>query len=504
MVEQLTGTVIAEKYRLDSLLRSGEVGDFYRGRHLFMDKPVTLKVLSPSLAVDENIRGQFTAEARSASALAHPHILAANDFGAGKDNSYYVVYEGFDGEPLKNSIGIGGQFSVERAIAIAREIGDALNTAHENGFIHGNLTPDSVLAANSAEAANVKVFDFEPAAAGYYRRSDNRSPVGVTYLAPENFSGLSAVDGRSDIYSLGIILYQMLAGEVPFKGETPTDVMLKHAEEEPPALSEYRKDVPPLLEAAIRKSLAKEPDERFQTAAEFVGELDKAALTGVDTGGRFWKTAAAVIVGVGLLAAALIYATSSKQTIPLTQLQPDANGHPVQPINPATGTEEQTLASMPGSIPGSMSNSDIMAQPPGSLPGGDNYNPWATGAPPPGAPAYVPPGGQTYSGDPASGSQFMQPLGPDLVCKDITTGEIVPCPNTFKTPEKPAVKPTPSPKTPNANANTQTAPPADTPEKPKQTEKGTPAEKGPKPAGPATAKPAPRKRGTSSQKPSLE
>lgn len=480
MTDQLTGTVIAEKYRLDSLLRSGDVGNFYRGRHLFMDKPVTLKVLSPSLAVDERIREQFTAEARSAAALSNPRILAANDFGANSDGSHYVIYEGFDGEPLKNIVG-SGQFSIERATLIARQIAEALSTAHDNGFIHGNLTPETILVSNSAEAANVKVFDFDPVSDNNFKGSDNRSPLGVAYLAPENFSGLKSVDARSDIYSLGIILYQMLAGEVPFKGETPTDVMLKHAEEEPPAMTEYRLDVPAVLEAVIRKALAKDPDERFQTAAEFVQELDKTAVAVPETSGRFWKTAAAVIVGIGLLASVLIYATSSKQTIPLTQLQPDAEGLPVQPINPATGAEEQTLASMPGSIPGSMSNSDILSQPPATLPGGDNYNPWATGAPPPGAPAYVPPSGQTYSGDPAGGSPFMQPLGPEFVCKDITTGQIVPCPNTFKTPEKPGAKPTPSPKP--SDANTQPSQPANTTAKPPQTER---------PRSPAnSAKPAP-------------
>lgn len=483
MAEQLTGTVIAEKYRLDSLLRSGELGDFYRGRHLFMDKPVALKVLHRSLALDEQICGQFTAEARSASALANPHILSISDFGSSKDDSYYVVYEGFDGDPLKNSINTGGQFSIERAVSIARQTADALNIAHENGFIHGNLTPDSILVSNSADAASVKVFDFEPADNAASRHPDERPATSVAYLAPETFSGLYAVDARSDIYSLGILLYQMLTGEVPFKGETPTDVMLKHAEEEPPAFGEYRKDVPPQLEAAVQKALAKNPDERFQTAAEFVEELDKAALAGANAGtGRFWKAAAAVVVGIGLLAAALIYATSSKQTIPLTRLQADANGQPVQPINPATGAEEQNLISMPGSLPGSMSNSDIMAQPPGTLPGGDNYNPWAAGgAPPPGAPppVYVPPGGQYYNIDPNTGSPFM-PNDTGVI--------LVPVPaNT-----DPAAKPSPTPKAQAANANTQTAPPANTAAKPPANDKGTrqPADKDARPSKPGTAKPA--------------
>lgn len=472
MAEQLTGTVIAEKYRLDSLLRSGELGNFYRGRHLFMDRSATLKVLPASLAVDDTIREQFTAEARSAAALANPHILSANDFGSNNDGSYYVVYEGFDGEPLKNTIGAGGQFSVERAVSAARQIAEALNTAHETGFIHRNLSPDSILIANTADAVNVKVFDFEPADNVSGDQADNSARHNVAYLAPEQFSGLSTVDARSDIYGLGIILYQMLAGEVPFTGETPTDVMLKHAEAEPPPLSEFRNDVPAAIETVVKKALAKDPDERYQTAADFVAALDRASIAPAGSTGRFWKTAAALVLGIGVLASVLIYATSSKQTLPVTQLQPDANGQPVQPLSPATGAEEQALASMPGSIPGSMSNAEIVAQPPATLPGGDNYNPWATGAPPPGAPSFVPPGGGSISGDPNAGSPFMPSMPTDLVCKDVTTGEIVPCP-TFQS-DKPAVKPSPSPKAPPANTGTKTEPPSNTTVKPLQSDKAKP------------------------------
>lgn len=484
MAEYLKGTVIAEKYRLDSLLRSGEVGDFYRGRHLFMDKPVTLKVLRPSLAVDQTIRDQFTAEAKSAAALSDPHILAPNDFGSNADGSCYVVYEGFEGDPLTSSVGIGGQFSVERAATIARQIAQALDTAHENGFIHGELTPDSILVSNSSDAAMVKVFDLEPVSDRIDGRSEERSPLSVAYLAPENFSGLKNIDGRSDIYSLGIILYQMLAGEVPLKGETPTDVMLQHAEEEPPPMSEYRRDVPSGLEAAIKKALAKDPDERFQTGLEFIEALDRNLVVDTDNSKRFWMTAAAVIVGIGILASALIYATSSKQTIPLTQLQPDAEGQPVQPINPATGAEEQTLVSMPGSIPGSMSNSDILAQPPGTLPGGDNYNPWATGVPPPGAPppSYIPPGGSQVYIDPNTGSPFM-PNDTGVI--------LVPVPANTNTQPKPS----PTPRTPASNANTQTAPPANTTVKPPATDKATTSTANTSGTSPAKPVPTPKRGG---------
>ena len=481
MAEKLTGTVVAEKYRLDSLIRNGETGDFYRARHLFMDKPVTMKVLPEWLAVDERVREQFTAEARSAAALANPHILTVNDFSSGAEDSNFVVYEGFDGEPLKNMVGAGGQFAVDRAISIARQIAEALDTAHENNFVHGDLTPDSILVANTETASEVKVFDFEPANSIGNRRSEHRAAQSVSYLAPENFSASRIVDARSDIYSLGIILYQMLAGELPFTGETPTDVMLKHAEEDPAPLTGPRKDVPAVLDAAVKKALAKDPGERFQTAAEFIEELDKSAIAFANPGsGRFWKTAAGVVIGIAILGAALIYATWTKQTIPVTQLQSDANGQPVQPINPATGAEEQTLAAMPGSIPGSMSNSDIMAQPPGTLPGGDNYNPWATGAPPPGAPMpmYVPPGGQVYTIDPSTGSPFMPNEGGVI---------LVPVPANTNT----QAKPSPTPRTPPAYANMQTAP-ANTAAKPPQTDKPTPpaANKDARPPAKPSGKPA--------------
>lgn len=460
MAEQLTGTVVAEKYRLDTLLRRGSIGDFYRGRHVFMDKPVTLKVLPANLAIDEQIRSDFNAEARAAAALSDPHILGITDFGSDRDGAAYIVYEGFDAEPLSKQITSGGQFSVARATAIVRQAAEGLNTAHSNGFVHGELTPESVLVANTPIDSTVKIFDLQPVESFGAPRSNDVSPLSVAYLAPETFSGLRSADGRSDLYSLGIIFYQMLTGEVPFKGETPTDVMLKHAEEQPAELSKFRKDVPPRVEAFLRKALAKDPDQRSQTAEEFISHLD-AAAAGTAPTGRFWKTAAAVVLGIGMLAAALIYGTSSKQTMPPTQLQPDLNGHPVQPIGPATGAEEQNLISMPGSLPGSMSNSDIVASPPSTLPGGDNYNPWAAGgSPPAGAPMpnYVPPGGQYYNVDPNGGSVFM-PNDQGVV--------LVPVPANTNV----QAKPSPTPKTSAANANTQSSPPVNAAPKPTPGEK---------------------------------
>ncbi|MEJ7847360.1 MAG: protein kinase [Pyrinomonadaceae bacterium] len=450
MADEFTGKVIADKYRVDSLIRKGDLGDMYRGWHLFMDKPVTLKILPSSLAADESIRKQFSAEARNAVLISHPNILAVSDFAANADGSVYIVFEGFEGETLTEFISTDGQFAPERAVDIAAQTASALASASAKDVIHGKLNPDKILVANSAEGSvRVKVFDFS-STENYVQRA--ASDKNIAYTAPEQFSGLKKPDARTDVYSLGVILYQMLAGATPFNGETPTDIMLKHTEEEPPPISPFHKDMPPAVEPVVFKALAKDPDLRYQSAQEFSAELDQLAYglanPAVPSGNNIWKTAFIVLAGISVLAVALIYGTSVKQTNPITQLQPDVNGQPVQPINPATGLEEQNLALMPSIMTGAMSNTNMMEQPPGTLPGGDNYNPWGNGGmPPPGAPlpGYVPPGGQVYMIDTNTGSPFMPPDGVVLVPVPVNT-------NT-------GVKPTPTPKTPAANANVSTVQP---------------------------------------------
>lgn len=482
MADEFTGKIIADKYRVDSLLRKGDLGDMYRGWHLFMDKPVTLKILPSSLAADENIRKQFSAEARNAVLISHPNILAVSDFAANADGSVYIVFEGFEGQILSEFISSDGQFAPERAVDIAAQTASALAAASAKDVIHGKLNPDKILAANAADGSvAVKIFDFS--STENYVQRPVASKKNIAYMAPEQFSGSKKPDVRTDVYSLGVILYQMLVGATPFNGETPTDVMLKHTEETPPPISPFRKDIPPAIEPVVFKALAKDPDLRYQSAQEFSAELDQLAYSlanpAVPSGNNIWKTAFIVLAGISVLAVALIYGTSVKQTNPITQLQPDANGQPVQPINPATGVEEQNLALMPNMMTGAMSNTNMMEQPPGTLAGGDNYNPWGNGGmPPPGAPlpGYVPPGGQVYMIDPNTGSPFMPPDGVVLVPVPVNT-------NTAP------VKPIPTPKAPATNANVSTAPPpANTTTKPAATPRATPAVKLPSP--PAANRPS--------------
>lgn len=444
MANTLTGTVIAEKYRLGDLLRSGGQSDLYEARHVLMDKPVAIRVLRPSLAMDSANSESFFAAAKTASQISSPYILAVNDFGTDREGFRYAVFEPLAGKSLKEVIAEDGTFPAHSAVEVARQTAEALTASHAADRIHGNLTTENVILTGSDGVA-VKVVDFGSSNALLAERTE---PADFAYLAPEQCSGSDTPDERGDIYSLGIILYEMLAGIPPFTGEKPSDVMVKHIDEPPAPLSAYHSGLPETLEPVIAKALSKNPEMRQQSAAEFYEELasvscDLAAQSVAAPQNNLWKTAFVVLVGMSLLAAFLIYGTYVRRTDPATALQPDANGLPVQPINPATGAEEQTLAAMPSLTADGIANSNLSQQP-GTLPGGDGYNPWGTGAPPPGAP-YIPPGGQVVTIDPATGSPFMPPDGGVV---------LVPVPVNTNT-----AKPTSTPKTP-ANANTapQTTP----------------------------------------------
>ncbi|HQU81953.1 MAG TPA: protein kinase [Pyrinomonadaceae bacterium] len=513
MSDQFIGKVIANKYRIESVLREGEFGKTYRGTHVSMEKPVIIKILSPALAVDENIAWQFSSEAKTASHISHPNILNVTDFGSDVNGAVYIIFEDAEGATLKDEIQAVGQFTPERAVEIASQIAKALSFAHSKQTIHGGLSSDKVLLTNSVTGnETVKILDF-----GAVKNHDGNlledevSTSEVEYLAPEQCTDEGAADERSDIYSLGVILYEMLAGEVPFKGEKPTDIMLKHSEEPPAPFSAFRQDLPADLELVVLRALAKNSEMRYQTADEFAAELKKIALgftpnsaavaaAANSSPNNIWKTAFVVLAGISLLAVGLIYATSVKTTDPATALQTDANGVPVQPINPATGAQEMDLANMSTFSAEYMTNSNAAVIPPGTLTSdgaGDGYNPWANGgAPPPGGPVvpYPVQPGQVITIDPnnPAGSQFMP--------TDTGNGIIL-VPIPANTAVNANVKPSPTPKTPNANANVSTTPvpvaspkpspqttPPTTAPTPKATEK--PAAKPPETTKPDAKKPA--------------
>ncbi len=492
----------------------GDLGKFYRATHVSMEKPVIVKILAPALAVDDSIVKNFSQEARTVSRIAHPNILNVTDFGSDKSGATYIVFEGADGDNLKSIVVREGILDFERAARIARQIAAALTAAHASNVIHSHLNSGNVhltRAANDAEI--VKVLDFGAPGTDEENEFETENSVkSLEYLAPEQNSSVAEADERSDIYALGVIFYEMLAGQVPFTADNSMDLLLKQANNPPAPLSAFRRDLPAAVEPVILRALAKNPDLRYQTAAEFVADLNDA--TGVSNEAQtviypaaalktdenlknnMWKTAFVVLAGISLLAVSLIYATQSKQTDPATVLQTDANGQPVQPLNPATGMQEQGAANLMTYSPDQMmmgvnTNGMMMTVPqpvsPTSDGFGDGYNPWARGVPPPGAPMYqqIPPGGQVI--DPNNpNSIFMQDdNGTILVRVPVNANTAAPLTNanvrppananvrpTNTAPANTAMQPTPAPtanpqptaaKTPNPPVPKPTVQPARTP-----------------------------------------
>ncbi len=458
MINDLLGKLVADKYRIESLIRESESGDLFRGVHEVMDKPVTLKILSPALAIDARWVKRFIDEARTVSAVSHPNILNITDFGTDAKSVTYAVFEAVDGRTLRDLQASEPAMDEARATEIARQIASAVSAAHAKSMLHGAINPTNVF-VDSDET--VKVYGFGSDPLHVARDADPR------YLSPEQCTSFPAADERSDVYSLGIMWYEMLTGVVPYDGATATEVLAKQSTEPPPPLSAFRRDLHPEVGPIVLTAIAADPDKRYQTMAAFAEDLEilsgrigvpanAAVETETVAKRNIWRTAFVVLGGISLIAAALIYATSVRKTDPTTQLQAEAGSLPVQPIGPATGAQEESLAKLPAMTDAEIMATSTMDQPPGTLPGGDGYNAWANGvAPPAGAPLqnYVPPGGQVYTIDPNAGSQFMPPDGGVI---------LVPVPTNTNT--NTAVKPTPTPKAPSANVTVQPSPtPAATP-----------------------------------------
>ena len=504
MLDQFIGQTLADKYRIDSVLRSGAFGKIYSGTHLLMDKPVTVKILAPALAVDENIVKQFSAEARTVSHISHPNILNITDFGSEKNGAVYIVLEGADGETLKETINREGKFSLERTVKIANQTAAALVAAQAYRIVHGNLTPENILLTKAAvnNEETVKVLDFGAASGAESDLSvDENYAEHLEYRAPEQNASVAEIDERADVYALGVIVYEMLAGEVPYAADTPTALLTKQAENPPAPLSVFRADLPGAVEPVILKALAKNPEMRYQTAQEFTDDLNRAANNFGETvivqktdlsqnaKNNLWKTAFVVLAGISLLAIGLIYATSSKQTNPTTQLQTDINGQPVQPLNPATGMNEFGASNMVPLTPQMLANSNGMPMTggvPQAVPNsdglGDGYNPWARGVPPPGAPTYVPPGGQ-----------YIDPNNPNSIfMQDGTVLVPVPANANVSTNVKPTASPTGKPTPAPANTNTAAQQPSPAPTaSPQATPVKTPNPTAPKPTLPQPTKTQP-------------
>jgi serine/threonine-protein kinase len=262
---------IANRYELVELVGSGGMSSVYKAHDQLLERNVALKILHPHYGDDEEYVERFRREARAVAQMSHPNIVTVIDRGE-DDGKQYIVFEYVDGENLKQLVERNGPLPARRAVELALEMADALAFAHEHGLVHRDVKPQNVLLTPDGEA---KVTDF-----GIARSLDVEHGVTQTgtvlgtsnYLSPEQASG-KPVTPATDVYSLGVVLYELLTAEVPFPGENFVAVAMKHINEPPPDLTEKRPDVPLRLVHAVERALAKDPRDRFRSMDQFSWEL---------------------------------------------------------------------------------------------------------------------------------------------------------------------------------------------------------------------------------------
>ncbi|HKP38640.1 MAG TPA: protein kinase [Pyrinomonadaceae bacterium] len=284
--DPLIGQTLAGKYRVDKLIKTGGMGSVYRGKHVLMDKTVAIKVLRPSLAVDDAVVARFSREAKAASRISHPHAVSVTDFGEAENGVVFLIMEYLDGRTLKEVINSEGALPLDEAVEIIRQVAGALDAAHGQGVVHRDLKSDNIMLVSHNGDRWAKVLDFGIAK---IQQAEGVRDMDITeanlvvgtpqYMSPEQCSQMGPLDARSDIYSLGIIVYEMLAGKVPFTGESPTVIMMKQVQDPAPSILSARPELPEETDAIIKRALAKQPLDRYQTAGDFSSALTSLVAT---------------------------------------------------------------------------------------------------------------------------------------------------------------------------------------------------------------------------------
>ncbi|MBK5230793.1 MAG: serine/threonine protein kinase, partial [Thermoleophilia bacterium] len=269
---ELIGEVVGDRYRIEKVVGAGGMATVYKAFDATLERPVALKVMRREVTGDPDQLERFRREARAAAKLSHAHIVTVID--AGEENGRpYIVFEYVPGETLKQRIKSRGRLPVTEAVAYAIEIGSALVAAHGAGLVHRDVKPQNVLLDSAGHA---KVADF--GIARELEANDGLTKTGrvlgtTDYVAPEQAMG-EDVTGQSDVYSLGIVLFEMLTGEVPFKGENHVAVAMKHVKEQLPDVQRLRPEVSSTLAAVVEKMTAKEPVDRYLSAASAQSDLE--------------------------------------------------------------------------------------------------------------------------------------------------------------------------------------------------------------------------------------
>src|SRR5256712_4626947 len=294
---------LADRYTIERELGRGGMATVYLAQDRKHHRPVAIKVLRPELAAALGAE-RFLREIETAARLTHPHILPLHDSGKAAGFLFYVMPY-VEGESLRDRLSREKQLPLGDALQIAREVADALSYAHSHDVVHRDIKPENIL----FEAGHAVVTDFGIARAITAAGGEKLTGTGIAlgtpgYMSPEQGAASARVDERSDIYSLGCVLYEMLAGEPPYTGPSAESIVRQHLAAAPPRVSAMRAAVPPAIEQAIVRALAKTPADRFTTAAEFVEALAAPAPRVRDTGRRTSRLAAGAGLAATLVAAA--------------------------------------------------------------------------------------------------------------------------------------------------------------------------------------------------------
>ena len=320
----LVGAIIADRYHVIGKLGAGGMGQVYLAEHVKMGRRSALKVMNPALVKDADAISRFNREAANASRINHPHVADVYDFGETSDGIIYLAMELVEGPPLTKLIEGEGPLSPSRAATIVRQAAEALAVAHDMGIVHRDLKPDNIMIARNRDGSDcAKIVDF-----GIAKAADNAAQkvtktglvIGTPeYMSPEQLAG-DTLDGRSDIYSLALVAFNMLTGKLPFPAETAQESMIMRLTEQPRKLAEMRPDVPwtEPVQAALDRALQRDVNARYASAIEFGRELS-SALEAMSAGAAaVARRSPEAPIGAG------------NATLPVTRVGPDRPAAPVR------------------------------------------------------------------------------------------------------------------------------------------------------------------------------